>query len=145
MSTRGERGAQAMDPTRKVPLVGCSACLAMRPSRPALDDEEMYRDIAKAIEAVNLPMIVYHAKSLAWTLGLVGVLNRDLPEGVRAVALDPGSGVDTDMLKACLPDAHDQFIGPESWAGYAADYLVELYNTDAAGSLTVPHPGTSGS
>lgn len=74
--------------------------------------------------------------------GLIGSLIADMPEGVGAVALDPGNGVNTQMLSMCLPDEHEQYISPENWAEHAADYIVEhLYRKNISGSCTVPHPG----
>ncbi|MFH8553254.1 SDR family oxidoreductase [Streptomyces celluloflavus] len=62
-----------------------------------------------------------------------------LRPGVTAVSLDPGGGVDTDMLATCLPDEHSQYEGPREWALRAADYL--LHHVPAApngAALTVP-------
>ncbi|MEQ1968439.1 SDR family NAD(P)-dependent oxidoreductase [Xenorhabdus nematophila] len=74
--------------------------------------------------------------------GMVGSLNDDLPVGVRAVALDPGNGINTQMLSVCLPDEHQNYISPKEWAEYASDYIInEIYQGDVAGSATVPHPG----
>lgn len=74
--------------------------------------------------------------------GLIGSLGADLPAGVSAVALDPGNGVNTQMLSTCLPDEHEQYISPEEWAEHAADYIVNrLYRERISGSCTVPHPG----
>ncbi|WP_166220633.1 SDR family oxidoreductase [Pseudomonas atagonensis] len=74
--------------------------------------------------------------------GLIGSLIADLPDGVGAVALDPGNGVNTEMLSICLPDEHEQYISPAIWAEHAADYIVDqLYRQNISGSCTVPHPG----
>lgn len=47
-----------------------------------------------------------------------------LRPGIRVVALDPGGGVDTDMLAICLPEEHHQYPSPDEWAKIAVDYLV---------------------
>ncbi|MDO4236041.1 SDR family oxidoreductase [Pseudomonas sp.] len=74
--------------------------------------------------------------------GLIGSLNADLPAEVNAVALDPGNGVNTQMLSICLPDEHHQYIAADIWAEHAADYIVDhLYQEKVSGSQTVPHPG----
>lgn len=74
--------------------------------------------------------------------GLIGSLAADLPNGVNAIALDPGNGVNTQMLSVCLPDEHQNYIAPQLWAEHAADYIVgQLYQENASGSRTVPHPG----
>lgn len=74
--------------------------------------------------------------------GLVGCLNHELPPHLRAIALDPGGGVNTEMLAACLPDEHQEYISPAAWAECAAAYLLTgLLPGDVRGSCTVPHHG----
>ncbi|MDC9580367.1 SDR family NAD(P)-dependent oxidoreductase [Xenorhabdus sp. PR6a] len=74
--------------------------------------------------------------------GIIGSLNGDLPAGIRAVALDPGNGINTHMLSVCLPDKHQNYISPEEWAVYASDYIInEIYQGNVTGSATVSHPG----
>lgn len=71
--------------------------------------------------------------------GLVDTLLHDLPEGVRAIALDPGGGINTRMLAECLPDEHEDYVSPERWGPGAAAYIAtELYATGARGSHTIP-------
>ncbi|WEO95165.1 SDR family oxidoreductase [Streptomyces sp. FXJ1.172] len=63
----------------------------------------------------------------------------ELLPGVTAVAVDPGGGVDTDMLATCLPDEHSGYPGPRAWARAAADYLLHQAPKEPNGaSLTVP-------
>jgi NAD(P)-dependent dehydrogenase (short-subunit alcohol dehydrogenase family) len=74
--------------------------------------------------------------------GIVAVLNRELPNGIRAIALDPGGGVDTDMLASCLPEEHGDYISPSLWAEAAATYVLsDLFHGDVAGTCVVPHAG----
>lgn len=74
--------------------------------------------------------------------GIIGALNYELPKNVRGIALDPGNGVNTSMLKQCLPDDHSQYISPSEWAVYAADYIInQIYLSNKSGSLTVDHAG----
>lgn len=74
--------------------------------------------------------------------GIIGALNYELPKNVRGIALDPGNGINTNMLKQCLPDEHSQYISPSEWAVYAADYIInQIYLSDKSGSLTVDHAG----
>lgn len=65
MSTGGESITQALEFSRQAESVGCDALLLMHPSMPALDDEEMYRYFSTVIEAVDVPVLIHHAKSLA--------------------------------------------------------------------------------
>lgn len=71
--------------------------------------------------------------------GFVDSMMQELPPGLRAIALDPGGGINTDMLAACLPDEHGQYVSPEQWAPGAVAFILEtLYAERAAGSHTVP-------
>lgn len=74
--------------------------------------------------------------------GLMGSLALDLADKqspVAAVALDPGGGVNTDMLVSCLPESHEQFRSPDVWAKGAVDYIVDRLFLDAkSGSLEIP-------
>jgi len=67
--------------------------------------------------------------------GLVGALAQELPRGLAAVALSPGV-VDTDMLRACLPDTAASCDGPGAWSTRAAPFLLGLGPRDNGGSLT---------
>jgi NAD(P)-dependent dehydrogenase (short-subunit alcohol dehydrogenase family) len=74
--------------------------------------------------------------------GLIGSLVADLAAAgsqVRAVALDPGGGINTDMLAACLPDEHHLYKGPDVWAPIAVSYILdEIHAKRLSGSLEVP-------
>ncbi|HMB11662.1 SDR family oxidoreductase [Saliniramus sp.] len=82
--------------------------------------------------------------------GLVGSLQTELPGQIRAVALDPGGGINTGMLAACLPGENADYPTPEAWGAHAARFITEgIFATGAAGSLTVPpvpagHGGKNG-
>ncbi len=65
MSTGGESLAQALEFSRQAESVGIDGLLLMHPSMPALGDEEMYRYFSTVIEAVDIPVLIHHAKSLA--------------------------------------------------------------------------------
>ena len=74
--------------------------------------------------------------------GLIGCLALDL-EGVgsrvNAVALDPGGGINTDMLAMCLPDDHQDFRKGPDWARGAVDYILDtLVREKLTGSQKVP-------
>lgn len=82
--------------------------------------------------------------------GLIGSLQTELPAQIRAVALDPGGGVNTGMLAACLPGENADYPTPEAWGAHAARFITEeIFATRASGSLTVPpvpasHGGKNG-
>lgn len=65
MSTGGESAREAIEFSRQAEAVGCDALLVMHPSMWALDDEQMYAYFASVVDAVDLPVLVHHAKSLA--------------------------------------------------------------------------------
>ncbi len=71
--------------------------------------------------------------------GLIGSLQCELPEEVRAVALDPGGGVNTSMLASCLPEENAAYPAPSSWGVHAAQFIAgTVFAAHARGSLTVP-------
>lgn len=71
--------------------------------------------------------------------GLIGTLRAELPAQIRAVALDPGGGINTGMLAACLPGENTAYPTPEAWGVHAARFITEnIFASSAAGSLTVP-------
>lgn len=67
--------------------------------------------------------------------GFTGSLAQELPAGLAAVALSPGV-VDTQMLRACLPDTAAVCDGPEAWAARSAPRLLALGASDNGASLT---------
>jgi NAD(P)-dependent dehydrogenase (short-subunit alcohol dehydrogenase family) len=73
-----------------------------------------------------------------WAIeGLTQALAQELPDGVAAVALNPGI-IDTDMLRSCWASGASQFPQAEAWARVAVPYLLSLSAADNGRSLTVP-------
>lgn len=74
--------------------------------------------------------------------GLIGCLVLDLEErgsAVTAVALDPGGGINTDMLADCLPDEHNEYRTADVWAKGAVTYIeTHLVAGRHSGSQEVP-------
>ncbi len=71
--------------------------------------------------------------------GFTKSLALDVSESVRVYPLDPGGGIQTDMLKSCLPDAYREYQTPEQWAPKAYDYIVNTLPSIPSGtSVTVP-------
>lgn len=69
--------------------------------------------------------------------GLTKALSQELPEGLAAVALNPGI-IDTEMLQSTFgEDAHD-FPDPITWAAKAVPFLEKLSEKDNGSSLTAP-------
>ena len=57
--------------------------------------------------------------------GLTGSLAQELPNGLSAVAFNPGV-IDTDMLRSCFGSAAASHEKPSSWAMHAVDKLESL-------------------
>ena len=72
-----------------------------------------------------------------WAIeGLTQALAAELPEGMAAVPLDPGS-IDTDMLRIVLADDAGGCQKAEAWAKIAAPLILQLGPKDNGKSLTV--------
>jgi len=73
--------------------------------------------------------------------GLTRALALELPEGLAAVALNPGI-IDTAMLQSCFGASAGHYETPEHWARRAAPYLLKLGPRDNGASATVPGSST---
>ena len=70
--------------------------------------------------------------------GLTDSVSRELPDGVSVYVLDPGDGIQTDMLSTCLPDYYPEAPSADAWAAVAYRYLRVMWDTPPmAVSLTV--------
>lgn len=74
-----------------------------------------------------------------WAIeGMTRALAQELPAGLAAVTLDPGT-IDTDLLRRGLgPAAASYFPKPESWAKVAAPLVLSLGPQHNGQALTVP-------
>ena len=73
-----------------------------------------------------------------WAIeGLTKALAEELPQGMAAVPLNPGT-IDTDMLRACWADGAAGHPKAEEWATVAAPFILKLGAKDNGKSLTVP-------
>lgn len=71
--------------------------------------------------------------------GLTQSLAKELPAGLVVVSLDPGDGINTDMLKQAYPGDTSRFPNPETWAKKAVPYLMRMGAQDNGKSLIVPN------
>jgi len=69
--------------------------------------------------------------------GLTQALSQELPDGLAAVALNPGI-IDTDMLRSSFGDAAGGFPDPDSWAEKTAPFLEKLGPKDNGASVSAP-------
>ncbi len=69
--------------------------------------------------------------------GLTQALAQELPNGLAAVAVNPGV-INTGMLQRCWGEAADQYQTPQQWAVKAAPFLIGLGPDDNGSSLTAP-------
>jgi NAD(P)-dependent dehydrogenase (short-subunit alcohol dehydrogenase family) len=68
--------------------------------------------------------------------GLTQALAQELPEGMAAVALNPGV-IDTDMLRSCWGESAGAYQKADAWAKAAAPFLLQLGPKDNGRALTV--------
>jgi NAD(P)-dependent dehydrogenase (short-subunit alcohol dehydrogenase family) len=57
--------------------------------------------------------------------GLTRSLAQELPQGLAAVAFNPGI-INTDMLRSCFGDGASSHENPANWAKYAVDRLEKI-------------------
>ncbi len=69
--------------------------------------------------------------------GLTAALAQELPNGLAAVALNPGI-IDTRMLRSCFGEGAGSYPTPEEWAKVAVPYLASLGSRHNGKALTVP-------
>jgi NAD(P)-dependent dehydrogenase (short-subunit alcohol dehydrogenase family) len=66
-----------------------------------------------------------------WAIeGLTRALAEELPNGLSAVALNPGI-IDTDMLRSCFGESAGNHEKPQNWAKHAVDRLEKLTVSDS--------------
>jgi len=73
-----------------------------------------------------------------WAIeGLTQALAQELPDGLAAVALNPGI-IHTDMLQTCFGEDASSYPSPELWAQTAAPFLEKISPADNGRALTAP-------
>jgi len=72
-----------------------------------------------------------------WAIeGMTKALAEELPEGMAAVALNPGV-IDTDMLRQCWADGAASYPKPAEWAKVAAPAILALGSKDNGASASI--------
>lgn len=69
--------------------------------------------------------------------GLTKALAEELPDGMAAVPLSPGT-VDTDMLRSCWAEGAGSSPKVDEWVQSAGPYILSLGAKDNGRSVTVP-------
>ncbi len=73
-----------------------------------------------------------------WAIeGMTQALAQEVPNGVAAVALNPGV-INTGMLQRCWGEGAESYQSPQQWAAKAAPFLLGLSADDNGSSLTAP-------
>lgn len=73
-----------------------------------------------------------------WAIeGLTQALAQELPEGLTAVALNPGI-INTEMLRGCFGGSAESYPSPDEWAKRAVPYLLSIGSRHSGQPLTVP-------
>src|SRR5688572_10693003 len=71
-----------------------------------------------------------------WAIeGMTQALAQELPRGLAAVALNPGT-IDTPMLRSCWGEGAGSCQSPEHWARQAVPFLLGLSARDNGRALT---------
>jgi NAD(P)-dependent dehydrogenase (short-subunit alcohol dehydrogenase family) len=72
-----------------------------------------------------------------WAIeGLTKALAEELPQGMAAVALNPGV-IDTDMLRSCWADGAASYPKAEQWAKTAAPQILKFGPKDNGSSASI--------
>lgn len=73
-----------------------------------------------------------------WAIeGLTAALAQELPQGMAAVALNPGV-IHTEMLESCLGAEARNYLPPHQWAQAAVPFILSLSPQHNGQALTVP-------
>lgn len=73
-----------------------------------------------------------------WALeGLTRALAQELPSGLAAVTLDPGT-INTDMVKGAIGAAAEHFPKAAEWAKVAAPFVLNISLTQNGSALSIP-------
>jgi NAD(P)-dependent dehydrogenase (short-subunit alcohol dehydrogenase family) len=68
--------------------------------------------------------------------GLTAALAAELPQGLAAIALNPGV-IDTEMLRSCFGEEAARYPSPEKWARKAVPYLLGLSEKENGRALSL--------
>lgn len=78
-----------------------------------------------------------------WAIeGMTRALAQELPKGLAAVTVDPGT-INTDMLKIAFGNASRHFPDPDRWRIVAADLILSIQVGQNGAALSVPKPGAA--
>lgn len=69
--------------------------------------------------------------------GLTQALAQELPDGMAAVALNPGV-IHTDMLETCFGEAAASYTPLQTWVKAAVPYILSIQPQDNGRQLSVP-------
>jgi len=73
-----------------------------------------------------------------WAIeGLTQALAQELPDGLAAVAFNPGI-IDTDMLRSCFGESASAYSNANEWAKSAAPFLAKLDASVNGKPITAP-------
>ncbi|WP_315852040.1 SDR family oxidoreductase [Tautonia rosea] len=69
--------------------------------------------------------------------GLTQAMAQELPQGMAAVAFNPGV-IDTEMLRSTFGSSAGNYLSPDRWAESAVPYLLALGASQNGTSVTAP-------
>lgn len=70
--------------------------------------------------------------------GLTQSLSKELPKGITVVSLDPGGGINTDMLKKAYPKEASYYPTASERAKDMVSYILKISQKDNGKALTAP-------
>lgn len=83
------------------------------------------------------PRVAPYCASKYAVEGLTKALAEELPPGMAAVPLNPGT-IDTAMLRLCWAEGAGESPKPQEWAEVAAPFILQLGAKDNGRSVSVP-------
>lgn len=133
MSTGGESIKSAVEFSIHAEKAGIDALLVMHPSIMALNDEEMFSYFSAVIKAVNIPIIIHHAKSLAKKPLSIEVQARLLHEfGAQRVLFKPESSPTPPRVSQLRDATNGQ---ARIFEGDGGMMLLDCYKRGLAGTI----------
>jgi len=132
-----EIGAEDFD--RLMAINVCGTANVIRQVVPLMRDEGrgMIVNLSSGWGRSTSPEVAPYCAS-KWAIeGLTQALAQELPEGLAAVAMNPGI-IDTEMLRSAFGEGASAYGNAEQWAETAAPFILSLCTQDNGRAVTAP-------
>ena len=132
-----EQSASDVEQILRVNILGVSNVLAAFVPAMLERGQGVIVNISSGWGRTTSPRVAPYCAS-KWAIeGLTRSLAQELPKGVGAVTLDPGT-INTDMLAKAFGPASRHYPDPADWAKVAAPFLLSIQATHNGRALSVP-------